>query len=93
MTASRVNGGADPWEERSPKYAELTPKKLLYYLEAGLESGALTDWEDDFCRTIIRMTRGRRSLSDRQIEILDRDVVGNRGILWKCWDENPDNWA
>ncbi len=76
----------DKWNKRPPKTSELKPHELMEFLSVGCDGEYFTDWERIFCRSCRSQLRYERVLSDRQNLILDR------GLLQKCWDQDSANW-
>lgn len=76
----------DPFEQRCPKAAELTAAELASLVGIHEDIDVLTGWEHQFCESIVRQLWYGRGLSLRQMEVLDK------GIIAKCWRNDPSLW-
>lgn len=76
----------DPFETRCPEASELYDEELRALLTLHEDLDVLTGWEHQFCASIVKQLWYGRSLSVRQLEVLDN------GILAKVWRNDPDLW-
>ena len=75
----------DKWDRKCPLAHELRTYELATFLRYASEITSLTDWEQDFCRSLSRHltyqspTAGQRAVLDR-------------GLLRKLWQNDPRLW-
>ena len=76
----------EKYNKAPPLAAEILRHELVDYLEqAPYLVRPLSEWELDFCTSLLRQLRYGRP-TPRQNEVLDR------GLLRKLWGEDPRLW-
>lgn len=66
-------------------YDDLTEEELIEILSL-YQYAHCSDWETDFCRSLVARLQGGKQLTERQVEIL------NRGLLTRLQDNDPLLW-
>jgi hypothetical protein len=76
----------DRWNDRCPQAREATPYELRDMLRVPEITDGFSAWERSFCLSLYDQLK-RRPLSNKQLAILDR------GLLRRCWMNDPDLWG
>jgi hypothetical protein len=76
-----------PWDDVCPDVDDLSRAELKAYLsQAPVLVRPLTDWQLEFCSSLLSYMKCGGRPSTRQRQVLDR------GLLRQLWDNDPRLW-
>ena len=74
----------DPWDEGPPNAEDLSADDLLHFLRI-CDFAPLSEWELNFCHSMIEWVESGFTITEGQFGILNR-------LMKILWDNDPDLW-
>jgi hypothetical protein len=78
----------DRWPHEPPVLASLSREELAYFMQSGLESGLLSNFESGIAKEVMS-----RLESGAMPTPWHRRALDQMGVLRACWAADPDLWA
>jgi hypothetical protein len=78
----------DRWPDEPPVLASLSREDLAYFMQSGLESGLLSNFETRIAKEVMS-----RLESGAMPTPWHRKALDQMGVLRACWNSDLDLWA